>query len=328
MNSPARPPADDPLYALPAAARPHYATGMLLGARDFADEQTYHRNRLARALAFATGAGARRLPAGSLDAGDGSLGAIGLHGGGTLAGLRVLHRPAGTDHEEELRVAPGLAVDRLGRLVELGVPVCLRLERWFATELARDGGDDLRRAALDDPARFASARLRAGAEALPARAVIADAFIRFVTCRQALAPAFASGPFDALDAVETARLRDGWELHLVLRGDGLDDDFDGLPLRDPDLSALDPAARRDALQDAVLDAWPSLAGQLDANGDLPRPPGHPPGLDPTAIFLARVFVAVGAGNPPERTGAVIVDNWGRRILPHLGLLAGTLGAGL
>ncbi len=38
MNSPARPPADDPLYALPAAARPHYATGMLLGARDFADE--------------------------------------------------------------------------------------------------------------------------------------------------------------------------------------------------------------------------------------------------------------------------------------------------
>ncbi len=41
MNSPARPPADDPLYALPAAARPHYATGMLLGARDFADEQTY-----------------------------------------------------------------------------------------------------------------------------------------------------------------------------------------------------------------------------------------------------------------------------------------------
>ena len=67
MNSPARPPADDPLYALPAAARPHYATGMLLGARDFADEQTYHRNRLARALAFATGAGARRLPAGSLD---------------------------------------------------------------------------------------------------------------------------------------------------------------------------------------------------------------------------------------------------------------------
>jgi hypothetical protein len=64
MNSPLRPPSDDPLYALPDAARPHYATGMLLDAADFADEQTYHRNRLARALAFASGAGARRLPAG------------------------------------------------------------------------------------------------------------------------------------------------------------------------------------------------------------------------------------------------------------------------
>ena len=30
MNSPLRPPSDDPLYALPDASRPHYATGMLL----------------------------------------------------------------------------------------------------------------------------------------------------------------------------------------------------------------------------------------------------------------------------------------------------------
>lgn len=323
MNSPLRPPADDPLYALPEAARPHYATGMLLGARDFADEQTYHRNRLARALAFASGAGSRRLATPDSD----DTGVVGLHGGGTLAGLRVAHRQPPQAAEEELRIAPGLAVDRLGRLIELPVPVCLRVERWFAGELARDGGDDLRRAALDDPARFASARLLADGTVLPARAVIADVFIRFVTCRQALAPAFASGPFDALDAVETARLRDGWELHLVLRGDGLDDDFDGLPLGDRDLAALDAEGRRDALQDAVLDAWPSLAGHTDAAGELPRPPGHPPALDPTAVFIARVFVGVAAGNPPARSGEVIVDNWGRRFLPHLGLMAGALGLG-
>lgn len=323
MNSPLRPPADDPLYALPEAARPHYATGMLLGARDFADEQTYHRNRLARALAFASGAGSRRLATPDSD----DTGVVGLHGGGTLAGLRVAHRQPPQAAEEELRIAPGLAVDRLGRLIELPVPVCLRVERWFAGELARDGGDDLRRAALDDPARFASARLLADGTVLPARAVIADVFIRFVTCRQALAPAFASGPFDALDAVETARLRDGWELHLVLRGDGLDDDFDGLPLGDRDLAALDAEGRRDALQDAVLDAWPSLAGNTDAAGELPRPPGHPPALDPTAVFIARVFVGVAAGNPPARSGEVIVDNWGRRFLPHLGLMAGALGLG-
>jgi hypothetical protein len=178
---------------------------------------------------------------------------------GRWPALRVRQVPAAGEAVEEVRIAPGLAVDRLGRLVELPRPVCLRLTRWFDGELAGDGGDGLRLAALDNPQRFASARLIADGPALPARAVIADVFVRFVTCRQALTPAFASGPFDALDAVQTSRLRDAFEVHLVLRGDGLDDDFNGLPQPDRDLSALAPAARRDALQDAVLD-W--LAGYL------------------------------------------------------------------
>ncbi len=325
MNRPLRPPSDDPLYALPDAARPHYATGMLLDAGDFADEQTYHRSRLARTLAFVSGAGARRLPEG-LDAD--AAGAAGLFAGGTLAGLRVRQVPAAGEAVEEVRIAPGLAVDRLGRLVELPRSVCLRLTRWFDGELARDGGDGLRLAALDNPQRFASARLIADGPALPVRAVIADVFVRFVTCRQALTPAFASGPFDALDAVQTSRLRDAFEVHLVLRGDGLDDDFNGLPQPDRDLSALAPAARRDALQDAVLNGWPDIsgsAGSSDAAGELPAPPGHPPGLDPTAVFLARVFVPLAADDPPARSGDAIVDNGGRRVLPHLGMLAGALG---
>ena len=133
MNSPLRPPSDDPLYALPDAMRPHYATGMLLDAADFADEQTYHRNRLARALAFASGAGARRLPPGVDPT---TAGASGLFAGGTLAGLRVQQVPATAPAVEEIRIAPGLAVDRLGRLVEVPRAVCLRVDRWFAGELA------------------------------------------------------------------------------------------------------------------------------------------------------------------------------------------------
>jgi len=324
MNSPLRPPSDDPLYALPDAARPHYATGMLLDATDFADEQTYHRNRLARALAFASGAGARLLPPG-ID--PEAAGASGLFAGGTLAGLRVRQVPATATSVEEIRIAPGLAVDRLGRLVELPRALCLRVERWFAGELQRDGGDGLRLAALDDPGRFASARLLADGPALAARAVIADVFIRFVTCRQALTPAFASGPFDALDAVQTARLRDAWEVHLVLRGDGLDDAFNGLPQQDRDLSALTAGERRAAVHDAVLDGWPDLTASSSVAGELAPPPGHPPGLDPTAVFLARVFLAVAAGDPPARAGDAVVDNGGRRVLPHLGLLAGALGLG-
>ena len=59
----------------------------------------------------------------------------------------------------------------------------------------------------------------------------------------------------------------------------------------------------------------------------PAPPGDPPGLDRTAGFLARVFVPVAAGEPPERAGDAIVDNGGRRVLPHLGMIAGALGLG-
>ena len=83
----------DPLEAMPPPERVNYATGVLLAAEDFRDEQTYHRARLARVLAA-------------------------LAGFGTLAGLRVIP-PEVTDAELELRVAPGIAIDRFGRTVEI-----------------------------------------------------------------------------------------------------------------------------------------------------------------------------------------------------------------
>ena len=88
---------------------------------------------------------------------------------------------------------------------------------------------------------------------------------------------------------------------------------------------LAPAERRAALHDAVLDGWPDIGGSGDATGELPAAPGHPPGLDPTAVFLARVFVPVAAGDPPARSGDALVDNGRRRVLPHLGMLAGAMG---
>src|SRR5947207_14982771 len=96
----------DPLEAMPPPERVNYATGVLLAAEDFRDEQTYHRARLARLLSA-------------------------LVGFGTLAGLRVTP-PAANDAELELQVAPGLAIDRFGRLVEITEPYCIRIARWFA----------------------------------------------------------------------------------------------------------------------------------------------------------------------------------------------------
>ena len=219
MNRLSRAPDADPLYARPAAERPSYATGILLDAQDFTDEQTYHRGRLARALASLTG-------------------------GGTLAGLRVSHSPATgapSPRPEEIRVEPGLAVDRLGRLIEVPRPACLRLQVWFDAEVAADGGDRLRRAAYPNLDRFLSARALAeagsnGLPPVPARGVVADVFVRFVACARGLTPSFATGPFDALNAVATSRVRDAYELHLVAR-EGLDDGFDGLPSPGPDLAA-------------------------------------------------------------------------------------------
>src|SRR5262245_17321083 len=109
----------DPLFGQPRAERPAYATGILLDAADFTDEQTYHRGRLARALAF-------------------------VAGGGTAAGLEVVYVAASGDQPEEIQVNAGLAIDRLGRLIEVPRPACLRLANWFTATSAIDGGDTLR----------------------------------------------------------------------------------------------------------------------------------------------------------------------------------------
>lgn len=308
MSAVTRLPEADPLYARPQPQRPFYATGMLLDAQDFRDEQTYHRGRLAQAIAF-------------------------LSGGGTLAGLRVAHHPqdttAGTP--EEIHVEPGVAVDRLGRLVEVPRPACLRLQRWFDASLAADGGDTLRRGTYDNLTRFVSARIQSEAgtgdiAALPGRAVVADVFLRFVACEQGLTPSFATGPFDALDAVATSRLRDAYELVMIAR-DALDDAYSGLPAAGPDLAAISDAdARRAAMQDAVLAAW-STSGRSSQEGQLAPLPEHPRDIDTTAIFLARVLIAATADDPPQRSGtAVVVDNWTRRIVPSIGLLMRWMGA--
>src|SRR5438105_2786296 len=88
-----------------------FATGQMLSADDFQAEQGYHRGRLARALAS-------------------------LHGSGTVAGLRVAHVAPTPTVEEQLQVQPGIAIDRLGRLIELPRAACLRLNVWWTDHLS------------------------------------------------------------------------------------------------------------------------------------------------------------------------------------------------
>jgi hypothetical protein len=272
------------------AERPAYQTGVLLDAQDFTAEQSYHRGRLARALAY-------------------------LHGWGTAAGLAVEHRPATDDRPEELVVQPGLAIDRSGRLVELSRAACIRVDEWYG----RSPEGDIRRAHY--PQR---------------NGVVADVFIRFAACATGKTPAFASGPFDALDAFAPARIRDAWFLELVPRREHSEQPDNDRPPDPVDAWAAFPLrpggqpAEPSVVRDAVLAGWRE-GTSLTERGELVRLPEHGDFIDPSNIFLARVLIRTDApapdGGRPARIASreVTVDNSLRPFALPAGLLARWLG---
>ena len=282
----------DPLSAGPGSAdralpdRVFYAPGVLLDAPDLAAEQLYHRGRLARSLAY-------------------------LHGSGTVSGLRVLFQsalepgdrdptePINPDdpadpgrlypegREARLLVQPGLAIDRLGRQIEVVSAACLRLAPWLeeqpeeqlsqATHPQADAADTLISLA-DSPEAITVSGANSG--------IVADVFIRFTVCEAGgRTPAFATGPFDATNANVTARLRDSYELTLVLRPETTAD----LPTELP-RSLWAEATTLSELQTAMFDSWAETTADWD---ELNRPDPraeHAAGQDTTAVFLARLLI--------------------------------------
>jgi len=89
-----------------ARGRVFYATGVLLNAQHLDADQLDNHRGLARALAY-------------------------LHGSGTLAGLEVTWERATGGRGERLVVKPGIALDRLGRIIEGPRDASLPLDRWF-----------------------------------------------------------------------------------------------------------------------------------------------------------------------------------------------------
>lgn len=251
--------------------RVFYATGVLLDAEDFIDEQTYHRGQLARTLAH-------------------------LHGSGTAAGLKVVWVKPSDDpnapdaQQEEIRVEPGIAIDRLGRIIEVPRVACIRLKRWFDEQ----DEDDLVQA------------LYAGNEAPPVsreggggvvegtdrvEGVVADLFMRFVVCERGKTPAFAAGPFDALDAVGPSRLRDGFELKLFLRQEHREDD----PAASLPMPEKTWPTDSDHLHAAIFEAWHKTTDRTEVPGakgasELKPLREHVAGQDTSFVFLARVVL--------------------------------------
>lgn len=264
---------NDSLVQVEGPDRVHYETGVLLNADDFLAEQNYHRGRLARALAYANGSG-------------------------TLAGLKVLHEaevPATATEvgrAERILIEPGLAIDRLGRLIEVAHSLCLRIDRWYEQQ----NDNELRQS------WNAADALWTGAPS----GVVVDVFIRFVACERGMTPAFAAGPFDSIDAVAAARLRDGYHTELLLRQEA----SPGEPLNPwPDLSSFPEAQRPEQLREAIFSAWRETTQDSNLSGLDPLPE-HAAGQDTTSLFLARMIIPAdeaSAGAKPARRSAEPIE---------------------
>ncbi|WP_172330722.1 hypothetical protein [Mangrovicoccus sp. HB161399] len=248
-----------------------YANGMLLDDADFRAEQAYHRGRLARLARY-------------------------LHGDGTVAGLDVT---AGTGPDARVTVSPGLAVDRIGRLCEAPQALCLTLSRWFEDRQA-EHAEELERGGPGTQTRLMRA-FRTGAGDTPDH-VLADVFLGFRDCETALRPAFATGNFDALDAVSPLRLREVAVATMVLRaetdpplpraahGPALEGDFAAR------LTALGERKRQTGwIEDAL---WNGDDGTVEPDIE------HPADVNPADVFLARLMLPATAGTPPARNTAI------------------------
>jgi len=296
---------NDILEKVPSRAdRVAYATGVLLDTLDFEAEQNYHRGRLGRALAY-------------------------LHGSGTVSGLFVDWEkplapgddPAFPDgREESLLVRPGLAVDRLGRLIEVPATACLRLNQWFNGKREINQLNILQSVTVED-VLMPDDTLQ---DLLFPNAVIADVFVNFVACERGKTPAFAAGPFDALDAVQPSRLRDFYDLELIPR----DSPTAPLPVNPwAAVSGLaDADARRSKVHEIIFGSWEEGSDSWDDFGPKRRDE-HKVGQNTTAVFLARVTIPMTNANPPVRNMEqfVVVKNELRQFVYTTGALLSWLG---
>ena len=257
----------DPLEHIGQAERVNYATGLMLNADDFTAEQTYHRSRLARLVQA-------------------------LVGHGTLAGLAV-NAPDDDDEELEVSVSPGVAADRLGRLIEVPHSQCVRLSRWYEQQ-----EDAPLLAAMSIDPDNASARI-----------VTCDVFLSAHGCARGHSPAFSSGARDSIDATVPSRLEERGELDLVLRPEG-----GGDPIPAPKNHWPAPNASQANKLKAVLGSWPDPTKHVGPDGRMPPLKEHAAGQEPSAVLLARISIPVappGSGKirPRLRMDAPVrVDN--------------------
>lgn len=256
-------PLEKPLYP----ERVNYANGVLLDENDFKAEQAYFRGRLSRALVY-------------------------LHGFGTVAGLEVATTQA---DPHKIQVKPGLAVDRLGRLIELPIPYCIRAEEWFAAQ----DENGLKES-------YANSTDGNGP-----KAVVADVFIKFNNCERGMTPCFGVGNVDATDAFTADRVRDGAGLDLILRTQPEQEKprqnapYDSLS--DENLSFSD--AMNELRKFKIEEGWRESDFWNTSDNTIKKGPEYGAEQNGTEVMLARVRLPA-TGNPMkyDTNGAIEIQN--------------------
>ena len=292
----------DSLNPPPSPQRVYYSTGRMLGVEDFQAEEDYQRGRLARAL-------------------------MQICGTGTVCGLLVETDGNADPTKLEIKVTPGMAIDRVGRIIEVPNTVCIVLQnlltQYVAAWQTQQEGNSPGTAPIADPN-----------SAIEGGNLVIDVFVSFVGCTRGLTPSFATPDnYDATDAFTPNRILDSFAMQLVLRTDAARK------------TPVDPWASLGAQQPVLASLRQSLlAGSL---GPPSTPQAeYPPftGFDTTSVFLARILVPATAGaalaaeaapgtppNPPTWTltglGSANIDNTSRLFLIPLSLLSRWNGLG-
>jgi len=210
----------------------------------------------------------------------------------------------------EIAVTPGLAIDRVGRMIQVPTTVCIRIQPWLNNQTVSDLNSAL-----------ASGKGN----------ILIDVFATFAPCTQGVTPCFASqDDYDATDAFSANRMLDSFAMQLVLRNDN----DPQLPL-DPWLpagavptGAVTPTLTQ-SLKQSLLSAnsGSQANAPFTAGGSAPRE--IPPGFDPSSVFLARIGIpatAGASGQPPNYTlNSLVIDNLSRLFVYPPSLAARCIG---
>jgi hypothetical protein len=228
----------------------------------------------------------------------------------------------------ELEVTAGLAIDRVGRLIDVPRTVCIILNNWLSQQIAcwqnQLSNPVAGQVAMPDPNL-----------AIHNGNLICDVFATFVPCTQGLTPCFATeDDYDATDAFSANRYLDSFAMQLVLRTDATPltpadpwQKIDTLPAAGSALTG----ANETAVQNLLLAA---TAGPVAAVAGSKLLVEYPPNFDQSSVFLARISFPAKAGatgQPPTYNLAQIsqtsINNNSRLFVYPAGLLARLSGLG-